>query len=96
MIRFKNYPYQKFGVLLGRVKHISLSTDDHSNYYVETSLPGVFKTTHHKRIVFKREMQGTAEIIIYDIRLIERIFYSFDLYFDTINKILNKTCPPVL
>ena len=41
------------------------------------SLPNILITTHDKEIEFKQEMQGVAEIITEDLRLIERVFYQF-------------------
>jgi len=71
-IQFANYPYMEFGMVKGIVKSISLAPNN--NYYMaEIELPVGLKTFYGLDLEFKQEMQGTAEIITEDIRLIERI-----------------------
>lgn len=71
-IQFSNYPYMEFGMVQGVVKSISLAPDN--NYYAaEIELPNGLKTFYGINLDFKQEMQGTAEIITDDIRLLERI-----------------------
>ncbi|QMU28195.1 HlyD family secretion protein [Adhaeribacter radiodurans] len=75
-IYLKNYPYQEFGTILGLVKSISLVPKDNL-YVIEIILPSGLKTSYHKKLDFKQEMQGSAEIITEELRLLERIFYQF-------------------
>ena len=71
-IQFANYPYMEFGMVKGVVKSISLAPSN--NFYtLEIELPDGLKTFYGIDLDFKQEMQGTAEIITEDIRLIERI-----------------------
>ena len=71
-IKFANYPYMEFGMVKGNVKSVSLAPDN--NYYTaEIDLPNGLKTFYDVDLEFKQEMQGVAEIITEDIRLIERI-----------------------
>ena len=70
-IKFTNYPYMEFGMVRGIVKSISLIPLD-ANYTVEVEFPQGLKTNYNKTLVFSQEMQGSAEIITEDIRLIER------------------------
>jgi len=71
-IRFDNYPYMEFGMVKGIVKSISLAPDN--NFYTaEILLPNGLLTFYNEKLDFKQEMQGTAEIITEDFRLIERI-----------------------
>ena len=74
-IKLLNYPSDEFGELNGRVKSISLIPDQEGNYLVDVELPSL-KTTYKKDIEFKQEMQGTANIVTEDLRLIERFFYQ--------------------
>lgn len=76
-IKLKNYPDTEFGVLNGKVKNISLIPDKEGWYLIDVELPQKLVTSYHKEIDFKAEMQGTAEIITDDIRLIQRFFYRF-------------------
>ena len=72
-IKFVNYPHVDFGMVLGEIKAISLIASD--NYYtVEVDLPDGLKTSYGKDLPFNQQMQGSAEIITEDIRLLERIF----------------------
>ena len=74
-IYLKNYPYQEFGVLPGRVRSISLVPQD-NRYAIEITLPAGLMTSYRKQLDFRQEMQGSAEIVTEDLRLLERIFYQ--------------------
>jgi hypothetical protein len=75
-IYLKNYPNEEFGTLKGTVNNISLISDQQGNYLIDVSLPKKLITSYKKEIEFKQEMQGNAEIITEDLRLIERFFYQ--------------------
>ena len=81
-INLSNFPSNEFGVLKGEVKEISLIPNTEGMYLLDVSLPNGLKTTFNKKIIFKQEMKGTAEIITEDLRLIERIFYQFRQIFN--------------
>ncbi|MDQ1353293.1 MAG: hypothetical protein QG657_3599 [Acidobacteriota bacterium] len=72
-IKFLNYPHTDYGIVQGIIKSKSLVTTD-NNYIVEVALPDGLKTSYRKELPFNQEMQGSAEIITEDIRLLERIF----------------------
>ena len=72
-IRMSNYPYMEFGLLEGVVQNISLISNE-NNYYVEVSFPNGMMTSYGYEVPFSQKMQGTAEIITDDIRLLSRIF----------------------
>ncbi|WP_339708556.1 HlyD family efflux transporter periplasmic adaptor subunit [uncultured Kriegella sp.] len=76
-IKLSSYPDNEFGVLKGKVKNISLVPNTEGFYLVDVELPKKLITTHGKEVDFKQEMQGIAEIITEDLRLIERVFYQF-------------------
>jgi multidrug efflux pump subunit AcrA (membrane-fusion protein) len=82
-IKLQNYPDYEFGVLKGKVNHISEISDKDGFYTIDVSLPSELITSYNKKIEFKQEMRGTAEIITEDLRLIQRFFYQF-------NKIINR------
>ncbi len=75
-IKLSNFPYEEFGMLIGKVDKISAVPDAEGNYYVDVNLPEKLETAYQKTIVFKQDMRGTAEIITEDLRVIERIFYQ--------------------
>ncbi len=71
-IQFANYPYMEFGMVKGIIRSISLAPNN--NYYTaEIELPKGLSTFYGVDLEFKQEMQGTAEIITEDIRLLEKI-----------------------
>ena len=75
-IKLANYPDYEFGMLEGKVQNISLTPNTKGFYLVEVSLSKPLITSYNKKIAFKQEMQGTAEIVTEDLRLIHRFFYQ--------------------
>ena len=75
-IKLLNYPDSEFGVLQGHIKNISLIPNNEGLYVIDVELPKKLITSHKKEIEFRQEMQGIAEIITEDLRLIERFFYQ--------------------
>ena len=74
-IKLSGFPYLEFGMLRGRVRSISQvpeRTSDGLFYTVELSLPGGLESTYHKTLPFVQDMDGTAEIITEDMRLLEQ------------------------
>lgn len=72
-IKLANYPYMEYGMIVGIIKSISLISTDNT-YIAEVQFPDGLKTNYGKQLEFAQEMQGTAEIITDDLRIIERIF----------------------
>lgn len=75
-IRLNNYPYQEYGMLKGLVRNIS-SIPQKQNYAVEVALPNQLETSYKKKLEYKEEMQGSAEIVTEQLSLFNRIFYQF-------------------
>jgi multidrug efflux pump subunit AcrA (membrane-fusion protein) len=76
-IRLSNFSDREFGMLLGKIKNISLTPDKEGNLLIDVSLQNGLQTTYKKQITFQQEMSGSAEIITEDLRLLERILYQF-------------------
>lgn len=76
-IKLSSYPVNEYGVLKGTVKNISLIPNNEGLYLLDVVLTKKLITTYNKELEFKQEMQGIAEIITEDLRLIERVFYQF-------------------
>ena len=72
-VKLTNYPYMEYGMIQGKIKSISLISTDNA-YIAEVEFPEGLKTNYGRKLEFGQEMQGTAEIITDDIRLIERFF----------------------
>jgi hypothetical protein len=74
-ISLKNFPSEEFGTIPGRVSAISLVPQD-NRYAIGITLPSGLNTSYHKKLDFKQEMQGNADIVTEELRLLERIFYQ--------------------
>lgn len=81
IIKLNNFPYTEFGSINGIVKSISLITQEQKtkentidSYLVTVSLPQGLKTNYGEVLDFQYELGGTADIIVRDKRLIERLF----------------------
>lgn len=75
-IKFDSYPFKEFGMVIGAV-HSNASIARENQYLVNVNLPNGLKTSYDKEINFKYNMEGTADIITEDLRLIDRIFNQF-------------------
>jgi len=71
-ISFANYPPMEYGMVKGIVNSVSLVPEDNV-YTVEVDLPNGLTTFYGEQLEFSQEMQGTAEVITDDTRLLERI-----------------------
>lgn len=78
-IQLDGYPFNEFGSVKGSVVSISSISRD-KTYFVRFDLPDGLVTNYHKTLSFSQEMEGQANIITEDLRLIERIFYEFRKY----------------
>ena len=83
IIKLDNYPYNEYGSIKGKVREISLATNQQtlSNseskinaYLVSVDMPNGLRTNYGSELDFHVEAKGTAEIITDDRRLIERFF----------------------
>lgn len=75
-IKLDNYPYMEFGLLEGKIVNISMvpvASDKGGYYTAEIELTQKLVTNYKKELPFNQEMQGNAEIITKDRRLIERL-----------------------
>ena len=71
-IRFANYPHMEYGMVKGVIRSISLVPEQQA-YTVEVGLPDGLTTFYGEKLEFSQQMQGTAEVITDDTRLLERI-----------------------
>lgn len=81
-IKLDNYPHMEYGMVIGEVKSVSLVPSGEF-FMVEVGLPNGLETNYNKQIEFVRQLQGKAEIITEDRRLIER-------FIEPIKSILQK------
>lgn len=82
-IQLSSFPFREFGILKSTVISIS-EVPQGDAYFVELELDSGLKTTYDKSIPFRQEMQGTANIVTEERRVVERVF-------DTLLSILKNT-----
>lgn len=80
-IKLDNYPYMEYGYIEGFVSSVSLISQPQKTekstidtYLINVTLPDGLKTNYGEILDFKYEIGGTAEIIIKERRLIQRLF----------------------
>jgi multidrug resistance efflux pump len=74
-VHLQNYPSREFGMLVGTITNMALVPKNNA-YAIEVEFPNGLKTTFNRTLEFRQELQGSAEIITKDLRVIERIFYQ--------------------
>ncbi len=75
-IKLSGYPYLEYGMVRGVVKSKSLVPASDA-YIIEIDLPYGLTTLYGNNLDFTQNMQGTAEIITKDIRLLQKIVNPF-------------------
>lgn len=75
-IKLSGYPYMEYGMVRGIVKSKSLVPTGDA-YVIEIDLPEGLYTLYGIKLDFTQNMQGTAEIITEDIRLLQKILNPF-------------------
>ncbi len=77
IIKLANYPFEEWGSLKGKIAHISEvpKQGEQAFYTLYIEVDGL-QTSYGKEIVFKQEMQGSAEIVIEELTVMQRIFYQ--------------------
>ena len=73
-VRINNFPDQEFGYLIGKIESISSVPTAEGFYVVEIEFPQGMKTNYAKILPITQQMQGKADIITEDLRLMERFF----------------------
>jgi len=81
IVKLDNYPYTEFGSIEGAVGSISLlaqpqKTDQSvvETYLLKVNLPNGLTTNYGEKLDFRYEIGGTADIVVKERRLIERLF----------------------
>ena len=76
-IRLNGFPAAEFGYLTGEIKSLGeISTK--GIYLAKVNLPNGLLTSYNIIIEFTPEMEGSAEIITDDLRVLERLFIQFN------------------
>lgn len=86
IIKLTNYPFEEWGSLSGQIQSISevpKQRGEMTSYIMYITLNNL-KTSFGKQIEFRQEMQGTAEIVVEELSILQRIFYQ-------LRKVFNRT-----
>ena len=75
-IKLSGYPYLEYGIVRGRVKSKSLVPSGDA-YVIDIELPEGLTTLYGRQLDFTQNMQGTAEIITENQRLLQKIVNPF-------------------
>lgn len=77
IIKLANYPFQEWGSLKGTIANISeVPKQEEDIYYTLYIEMEGLKTSYGKQIEFKQEMRGSAEIVVEELSILQRIFYQ--------------------
>ena len=78
-VKLNGFPYMEFGVLRGIISSISSVPEQNKTqndmtiiYQAQLEFPNALTTTYKKELPMIQQMDGTAEIITEDMRLIEQ------------------------
>jgi multidrug efflux pump subunit AcrA (membrane-fusion protein) len=75
-VRLEAFPYQQYGILRGSVQNIA-AVPQKEEYQVEITIPNDLTTSYGKKLLFRQELQGSANIITEDRRVVERLLDKF-------------------
>ncbi len=84
LVKLSGYPYMEHGTLKGMVKSISLVPEkgaDNEGYIVEIGLNEGMITNYKERLKLVQEMDGTADIITSEMRMIYRLINPLRMIF---------------
>lgn len=74
-----NYPYSEYGYVTGVIDNINESPDANGNYQVTVSFPDGMRTNYGNSLRAWQVMTGTAEIVLENKRLTEKLLQPFSL-----------------
>ncbi|MFK8104593.1 MAG: HlyD family efflux transporter periplasmic adaptor subunit [Saprospiraceae bacterium] len=81
-IKFDGFPYEEFGAVIGKVANKSLVPRD-NKYFIEVELVDGLNTSFGKKVPYNVEMNGLAEIVREEKRVIEFVFEKFLAFVDS-------------
>lgn len=77
IIKFNSYPSEEYGTVEGYIDSISEISNKDNTYLVKVKLKNGLKTTYGKTLRFRNGMIATADIIVADQTLANKILYQF-------------------
>jgi hypothetical protein len=80
-LKLNGFPYMEFGMLKGTIQSISLVPAS-QGYVAEIELTGGMTSSYRENLKFIQQMDGTAEIVTKEMRLITRLINPLKALFD--------------
>ena len=77
IVRFNSYPSEEYGTVKGEVANISQIPESDNTYLVRVKFPEGLTTNYHKNLIFRNGMLASADIIIEEKTLADKILYQF-------------------
>ncbi|MDB4952274.1 MAG: hypothetical protein JWM27_4923 [Gemmatimonadetes bacterium] len=79
LLRLESFPSREYGAVVGRVARVAQlplekRDSDDTQYLIEVAVPAELVTTYGRRLPFRQEMRGDADIVTRNRRLIARFF----------------------
>jgi HlyD family secretion protein len=71
LLKFAGYPFQEFGLVEGKIDFIAEIPQKDSIFLAKVSLPNGLETNYLRKIIYKPNLQASAEIITQNRRLLE-------------------------
>jgi HlyD family secretion protein len=74
-LKFEHFPYLEYGMVRAKIQSISqvpIQDKEQSVFVVEVDFPNGLQTNYNKTLTFTQNMEGTAEIITEDLRLLDK------------------------
>lgn len=76
IVKLNGFPYLEYGAITGKVEQVSLVPEriqGDISYNITVSFPDGLNSTYSKLIPFVQGMDGTAEIVVEDMRLLDHL-----------------------
>ena len=80
-LKLSGFPYMEFGMLKGHIRSVSLVPEERG-YVAEIDLENGMNSSYRENLKFIQQMDGTAEIITKEMRLITRLINPLRALFD--------------
>ncbi|MEQ9092341.1 MAG: HlyD family efflux transporter periplasmic adaptor subunit [Balneola sp.] len=74
LVRFFGYPYHEFGSVMGEIEYISEFPVGEGELFAKVRFPEGLKTNYGNKLTPANGMEGEAEIITQDMRLLKRVY----------------------
>ena len=74
-----NYPYSEYGYVTGVIDCIDETPDENGNYLITVAFPDGMKSSYGHNLRAWKVMTGTAEIVLGNKRLTEKLLQPFNL-----------------